>query len=132
MIAAADAVRAKDSMASARCRLLGKAVLVYDMATGAGSKTSLACNITRECGDLVFQPRTVPRPIAMGYIPCPSSPVPSRPSGQSNNSYVPPRLVAEPTWFSETRLSRYRLAEHDPLLDPPRKAEPGLSAPRVD
>ena len=47
----------------------GKAVLVYDLATDKRIKNAFACNLTRECGDVVFQPQTTPGQYAIYYMP---------------------------------------------------------------
>lgn len=79
-----------------------KAILVYDLATGAKIENVFACNLTRESGDVVFQPRTVPGQYAIYYMPYQQ---PATTSGDWNGSYLPPRLVAAPGWLSKHGLS---------------------------
>ncbi|MHB8971105.1 MAG: glycoside hydrolase domain-containing protein [Pirellulaceae bacterium] len=100
-VTAADAVRTRIQWRRHDAEFREKAVLVYDMATGAKIENVFACNITREYGDVVFQPRTVPGQYAVYYMPYQQ---PSTTSGSWNGSYLPPRLAAEPAWLAEHAL----------------------------
>ena len=111
-VAAADAVRARIPWRRHDAEFRGKAVLVYDLATGAKIENVFACNITREYGDVVFQPQTVPGRYAIYYMPYQH---PATTSGEWNGSYLPPRLVAEPAWLAKHGLSVSASAERHPL-----------------
>jgi len=101
-VAAAGAVRARIPWRRHDTEFRGKAVLVYDLTTVAKIENVFAYNITREFGDVVFQPQTVPGRYAIYYMPY-QHPVTT--SGEWNGSYLPPRLVAEPSWLAKHGLS---------------------------
>lgn len=92
-----DAVRARIPWRRHDADYRAKAVLVQDMTTGEKLRNVVACNITREHGDVVFQPRTVPGRYAIYYMPYQQ---PEWTSGQWNGSYLPPRLVADEDWLA--------------------------------
>ncbi len=120
--AAADAVRARIPWRRHDAEFRGKAVLVYDLATGAKIENVFACNITRECGDVVFQPRTVPGQYAIYYMPYQQ---PATTSGEWNGSYLAPRLVAEPGWLVRHGLSDATWPQAIRFVGSPRESEGG-------
>jgi len=101
-VAAAGTVRARIPWRRHDANFRAKAVLVYDMTTGTRIENAFSCNITREYGDVVFQPQTVPGQYAIYTMPYQQ---PETTSGQWNGSYLPVRVTADPGWLAEHRLS---------------------------
>lgn len=99
-----------------------KAVRVYDLTTGTEIKNVLAGNFTREYGDVVFQPQTVPGRYALYYMPYQQ---PDHTSGQWAGSYLPVRLTAEPGWLAQHGLQAPAGQDWIRLVGPPREGEPG-------
>ncbi|MEA1949998.1 MAG: DUF6067 family protein, partial [Planctomycetota bacterium] len=79
-----------------------KVVLVYDLTTGEKIKNVISCNVTREYGDVVFQPKTVPGRYAIYYMPYRQ---PGKTSGTWNGSYLPARVTADPAWMARHGLN---------------------------
>ncbi len=98
---AGDAVRARIPWRRHDAEFRGKAILVYDLATGAKIENVFACNLTRESCDVVFEPKTVPGQYAIYYMPYQQ---PATTSGEWNGSYLPPRLIAVPEWLARHGL----------------------------
>jgi hypothetical protein len=99
---AADAVRARIPWRRHDIDFRSKAVLVYDLATGTKIRNVFACNITRENGDVVFQPKTVPGQYAIYYMPYQQ---PETTSGEWGGSYLPPLTSADPGWLAKHGLN---------------------------
>jgi len=99
-----------------------KAVLVYDLATGTNMKNVLAGNFTREYGDVVFQPQTVPGRYAIYYMPYRQ---PDYTSGQWVGSYLPVRPTADPGWLAQHGLQAAAGADWIRFVAPPRGDEGG-------
>ena len=73
-----------------------KAVLVVDAATGLRIKNVRAAVVTREKGEIVFQPATVPGDYWIYYLPY-------RQAGRTNypqSEYLSPEITADPQWLS--------------------------------
>ena len=99
---AADAVRARIPWRRHDAEFRARAVLICDLATGAKLTNVFAGNMTRESGDVVFQPQTVPGRYAVYYMPYQE---PASTSGEWNGAYLTPRLVAEPAWLARHGIS---------------------------
>ena len=101
-VAGADGpVRARIPWRRHDANFRGKAVLVYDLATGTKITNVFACNLTREYGDVVFQPQTGPGRYAVYYMPYQQ---PGTTSGGWNGSSLPVRVTAESTWLAKQDL----------------------------
>jgi len=73
-----------------------KAILVFDAATGVRVRNVRAAVITREKGEVAFQPATVPGDYWIYYLPY-------RQAGRTNypqSEYLPPEETADPQWVS--------------------------------
>ena len=85
-----------------------KDVRVYDLATNQRVMNVLCARITREAGDIIFRPETVPGDYAVYYLPYPAP--------QSNfdapGDYYPPQDTATTDW-----LQRNGLAADDGMSD---------------
>ncbi|MBP6507404.1 MAG: hypothetical protein KA257_07545, partial [Opitutaceae bacterium] len=71
-----------------------KAVFVVDAATDTRVDNVLAVTVNRECGDLIFQPRTAPGDYWVYFMPC-------HYEGWKNSPtvvYEPPTATADPAW----------------------------------
>jgi hypothetical protein len=82
-----------------------KHLIVVDAATGARVTNVARAAITRESGDLVFQPATAPGDYFVYYLPWVGS-------GRSNYprvTYPAPEATADPVWLRENGLSSDRL-----------------------
>jgi hypothetical protein len=76
-----------------------KAVLVLDASTGKRIRNVWAAVVTREKGEIVFQPETVPGDYWVYYLPY-------RLAGRSNYpnvKYLPPEAPADAAWFDRVR-----------------------------
>ncbi len=73
-----------------------KAVLVVDASSGLRVRNVRPAFITREKGEIVFQPATVPGEYWIYYLPY-------RPAGRANypqSEYLPPETTADPEWLA--------------------------------
>lgn len=98
---AADAVRARIPWRRHDADFRNKAVRVYDLATGEEIRNVLACNITREHGDVVFQPGTVPGRYAVYYLPYNPAVIQG---GRWDEGYLPPKILAGSGWLARHGL----------------------------
>jgi len=76
-----------------------KAVLVVDASTGLRIRNVRAAVVTREKGEIVFQPATVPGDYWIYYLPY-------RTTGRTNypqTEYLTPEETADPAWLSRVR-----------------------------
>ncbi len=78
-----------------------KAVIVVDAATGETISNSLALSVTRESGDIVFEPRTVPGDYYLYYLPYRSEGRRNYP----NVKYTPPSRTASIEWLRANGLA---------------------------
>jgi hypothetical protein len=99
---ASDVVRARIPWRRHDGEFRGKAVMVYDLTTGQKVTNVLPCNLTREFGDVVFQPKTVPGRYAVYYMPYQQ---PETTSGTWNGSYFPAVLSADADWLARHGLN---------------------------
>ncbi|MBN1939464.1 MAG: hypothetical protein JW843_07750 [Candidatus Aminicenantes bacterium] len=84
-----------------------KAVLVFDAATGLRVQNVLAANVTRERGDIVFQPATAPGDYWVYYLPY-------RQAGRTNypqSEYLAPEHTADPEWVSRVERKSWPTAK---------------------
>jgi hypothetical protein len=83
-----------------------KAVLVFDAATGKAVENVVAITVTREQGEIVFQPVTAPGQYELYYLPytMPTS------NFDAPGEYYPPRDTADPAWRAQHGLSAAALA----------------------
>jgi hypothetical protein len=72
-----------------------KDIRVFDARTGERVTNLLRVNVTREFGDLVFQPKTAPGEYHVYYLPY--DPPGTGPFGDGG-SYFPPEDTADPAW----------------------------------
>lgn len=114
---AADAVRAKIPWRRHDADFRSKAVFVYDLATGTKVKNVFPCNITRENGDVVFQPKTVPGRYAIYYMPYEQ---PTTTSGEWSGSYLSSAISAEPGWLAKHGLNAAAVANSIRFLETPK------------
>ena len=120
---AADAVRARIPWRRHDADFRANAMLICDLATGTKITNAFACNLTRESGDVVFQPQTVPGRYAIYYLPYQQ---PATTSGEWNGGYLPPRLVAAPAWLAKHGISASSYAENRiRFLTVPKEREDG-------
>jgi hypothetical protein len=84
-----------------------KNVVVTDLATGQPVRNVVRLNVTREFGDLVFQPATVPGDYAVYYLPFKHVGAGYFP----NTVYEAPADTAEPAWRQRLGLAPPALAE---------------------
>jgi hypothetical protein len=103
-----DAVRAKIPWRRHDADFSGKAVLVYDLTTGSKIKNIFTCNITRECGDVIFQPKTVSGRYAVYYMPYEQQPMTS---GDWSGRYLPASASAESAWLAKHGLNAAKLPD---------------------
>lgn len=99
--AAADVVRATIPWRRHDADFRGKGVVVQDLATGATVVNSLACNLGRETGDVLFQPATAPGRYAIYYLPYREVTA----TGEWNGEYLPQRQRADPAWIARHGLA---------------------------
>ena len=78
-----------------------KDVFIVDATTGQQLKNVAKVRITREFGDVVFQPQTAPGVYYLYYMPYKIKPV----QWEYSVQYDPPRLTADPTWLQLHELS---------------------------
>jgi len=71
-----------------------KNVVVMDLATGKPVANVVAVRLSREAGDLVFAPATVPGEYGVYYLPCKHT----GPTYFPSTAYDAPRDTAEPAW----------------------------------
>ena len=100
-VPAAEVVRARIPWRRHDANFRGKAVLIHELATGSKMSNVFACNLTREYGDVVFQPQAGPGRFAIYYMPYQQ---PGNTSGGWNGSYLPVRVTAESTWLTKHDL----------------------------
>ncbi len=77
-----------------------KAVIVIDAATGEALTNVLPLAVTRESGDILFEPRTVPGDYFVYYLPYKSEGRKNYP----NITYTPPSLTASSAWLEANGL----------------------------
>ena len=103
-------VRVEASVAAVRVRIPWrrrdadpgkKDLLVFDAATGARVTNVHVLAVSRESGDLVFEPRTVPGDYYVYFMPYKSEGRKNYP----NVKYDPPRPTAEAAWLSAAGLA---------------------------
>ncbi len=78
-----------------------KAILVFDAATGQPVRNVLAVQVTRECGDLVFQPATAPGTYEVYYLPY----NPGTTNFDDPGTYFPAAKTADPAWVAAHHLA---------------------------
>lgn len=100
--AAADAVWAHLPWRRRDAEPEKKAVAVVDAATGSQIANVLAVQVTRECGDVVFQPATVPGTYFVYSMPSSLAGSPYFPSG----AYQPAKETADAAWRSRLGLAK--------------------------
>ena len=78
-----------------------KNVIVFDAATGEKVLNVLPLSVTRESGEFVFEPRTVPGDYYFYYMPYKSEGRKNYP----NVKYDPPQATADAAWLTANNLS---------------------------
>lgn len=119
---AAEAVRARIPWRRHDADFRGKAVLVHDLTANTRIKNVFACNLTRECGDVVFQPRAGSRRYAIYYMPYEQ---PETTSGGWNGSYLPVRVTAESAWLAKHGLNVSAVEDTIRFYGSPKEDESG-------
>ena len=120
---AGDAVRARIPWRRHDANPRAKALRVVDLTTGATIDNAFPCNITRETGDVVFQPRTVPGRVAIYTMPYEQ---PKITSGQWRGAYLPVRLTADDAWLAKHHLTVPPTANAIHFIGSPRKHDEQL------
>jgi len=84
-----------------------KAVLVFDAATGKAVANTIAISVTREAGDIAFQPETAPGTYEVYYLPYD----PPKSNFDPVGEYFPPKDTADPAWRAAHGLAADALAQ---------------------
>lgn len=77
-----------------------KGILVFDAATGQRITNVVAISVTREFGDIAFQPATAPGEYEVYYLPY----NPGTSNFDDAGTYFPPEVTADPNWLEANRL----------------------------
>jgi len=83
-----------------------KDIRVYDSATGARVTNTVRISVTREAGDLAFQPATAPGTYEVYYLPY----SPGKGNFDDPGTYFAPEDTADPAWLERSGLTPDALA----------------------